>query len=68
MTQFVKEFYKPITYADRIRSLSDEDLAVFFAIVKADLSRYDRPVRPYSGKDVNENYDWLKQQVPEEVL
>lgn len=47
--------------ADKIRAMSDEELAVMFAKTGADLSRLDRPVVPYRGKDVNENYDWLRQ-------
>ena len=50
-----------MTNADRIRAMTDEELAVMFAMLRADLTRLDRSVRPYSGKDVNENYDWLKQ-------
>lgn len=51
----------PPTNADHIRSMTDEELAVMFAMIRADLTRLDRSVRPYSGRDVNENYDWLKQ-------
>lgn len=49
------------TNADHIRSMTDEELAIMFAMLRADLTRLDRPVRPYQGRDVNDNYDWLKQ-------
>lgn len=52
---------KPMTNADRISAMTDEELAVMFAMLRADLTRLDRSVGPYSGRDVNENYDWLKQ-------
>lgn len=52
---------KPQTNADRIRAMTDEELAVMFAKLRADLPRLDRMVQPYSGKDVNDNYDWLQQ-------
>lgn len=51
---------RPATRADVIRAISDEDLAVMFAVLRADLSKLDAPVRSYSGLDVNKNYDWLK--------
>lgn len=50
-----------MTNADRIRAMSDEELAIMFAMLRADLSRLDAAVRPYSGMDVNDNYDWLQQ-------
>ncbi len=53
--------HKPMTNADSIRAMSDEELAIMFAILRADLSRLDAAVRPYSGRDVNDNYDWLRQ-------
>lgn len=56
---------KPQTNADRIRAMSDEELAIMFAMLRADLTRLDRPVRPYQGRDVNDNYDWLQQPVEE---
>lgn len=56
----------PLTNADRIRAMSDEEMAIMFAMLKADLTRLDRPVRQFSGRDANDNYDWL-QQPPEEV-
>ena len=49
------------TNADRIRVMSDEELAIMFAMLRADLGRLDAAVRPYSGNDVNDNYDWLQQ-------
>ena len=57
---------KTDTNADRIRAMSDEEMAIMFAMLKADLTRLDRPVRQFSGRDANDNYDWL-QQPPEEV-
>lgn len=55
------------TNADHIRSMTDEELAVMFAMLKVELTRLDRPVRPYHGRDVNDNYDWLKQPYKEEA-
>ena len=55
------------TNGDRIRAMTDEELAIMFAMLRADLSRLDARVRPYSGRDVNDNYDWLKQPAEEEV-
>lgn len=57
----------PLTNADRIRAMSDEEMAIMFAMLKADLTRLDRPVRKYSGMDVNDNYDWLQQPAEEEL-
>ena len=51
------------TKADKIRSMSDEELAILFAKVRAELWLLDRPVIAYNGKDVNENYDWLRQPI-----
>lgn len=58
---FETEEPKPMTNADHIRAMTDEELGVMFAKLRADLSRLDRRVQPYSGKDVNDNYDWLQQ-------
>lgn len=58
---------KIVTKADRVRAMSDEELAIMFAILRADLSRLDAAIRPYSGRDVNDNYDWLKQPADEDV-
>ncbi|BAK98998.1 hypothetical protein OBV_18000 [Oscillibacter valericigenes Sjm18-20] len=53
------------THADRIRSMSDEELVVFFAKVDAALYRADLPVVAYRGETVNENLDWLRQPAEE---
>lgn len=50
-----------MTNAEKIRAMSDEDLAILFAKVGADLHRLDRPVQSYRGYDANKNYDWLIQ-------
>lgn len=55
------------TNAQHIRSMTDEELAIMFAMLRADLTRLDRPVRPYQGRDVNDNYDWLKQPYKEDA-
>lgn len=49
------------THGDSIRNMSDEELAVLFAMMKADVSRLDRTVRSYSGREVNDALDWLQQ-------
>lgn len=54
-----------MTNAEKIRAMSDEGLAVFLAKVDAALYRADLSVVVYRGKDVNENLDWLKQEVKE---
>ena len=61
-----KQYVKPETNADRIRAMRDEEMAIMFAMLKADLTRLDRPVRQFSGRDANDNYDWLKQPAEEE--
>ena len=55
----------PQTNADRIRAMSDEELAILFAKLKAKPNVLDRMVQSYSGRDVNEWYDWLKQEATE---
>lgn len=52
---------RPATNGDMVRAMTDEELAVLFAILRADLARFDAPVRPYNGLDVNRNYEWLQQ-------
>lgn len=61
-----KQYVKPETNADRIRAMSDEEMAIMFAMLKADLTRLDRPVRQFSGRDANDNYDWLQQPLEED--
>lgn len=51
---------KSMSNADRIRAMSDEDLAIMFAMLRADLTELDMQVRAYRGQDVNDNYDWLR--------
>lgn len=48
---------KSMSNADRIRAMGE----IMFAMLGADLTRLDMPVRPYRGRDVNDNYDWLRQ-------
>lgn len=67
MGNMSKKEYKPLTNGDRIRTMTDEELAIMFAMLRADLSRLDRAVRPYSARDVNGNYDWLKQPAKEDA-
>lgn len=55
----------PATNADHIRSMSNEELAVFFAKVDAALYRADLDVIAYRGEKVNENLDWLCQPAEE---
>jgi len=50
------------TNADRIRAMSDEELAIFLAKVDAALYRANLDVIAYRGEKVNENLDWLKQE------
>ena len=59
--------YEPrrFTNADRIRGMSDEELAVFFAKVDAALYRADLDVTAYRGEKVNANLDWLRQPAEE---
>lgn len=57
----------PITNADRIRAMNDEELAVFLATIQADLYKYDSSAGMFTGTDVNENYNWLQQPAKEEV-
>lgn len=51
----IKKGCASMNNADKIRSMSDEELAIMFAMLRADLSRLDSAVRPYSGRDVNDN-------------
>lgn len=51
---------KHMSNADRIRAMSDEDMAIMFAMLRADLTELDMQVRAYRGQDVNDNYDWLR--------
>lgn len=50
-----------MTNGDRIRQMSDEELAVMFAKLKAvdALYRLGLGVQNYQGRDVNDAYDWL---------
>lgn len=57
--------YEPITNYDRIKSMSVEEMAVFFAKINASLHRANLPVIAYRGEVVNENIDWLLQEVSE---
>ena len=53
--------HPPITNADRIRSMTDEELAVFFTKTKAALYRADLPVIAYSTQDMKDNLEWLQE-------
>ena len=57
---FEEEEKTPQTNADRIRAMTDEELAVFLATIQADLYKYDRSVGMFAGSDANENYSWLQ--------
>ena len=50
-----------ITNAERIRLMTDEDLAVLFAKLKVKPDVLERGVQSYAGKDANKWYDWLMQ-------
>ena len=58
--------YRRETNADRIRAMSDEELAVFLAKVDAALYRADLDVIAYRGAAVNDNLDWLAQPTQED--
>lgn len=51
---------RPTMY-DRVREMDMEEMAVFFAKVKAQLYRADLSVSAYTGAEVNEALDWLSQ-------
>lgn len=50
---------KPMTNADRIRTMNTYELAVFFAKTKAALHLADLPVIAYAAQDRNDNLQWL---------
>lgn len=54
--------YKAATYADRIRAMSDEELAVMFAKLRTKTYLLSLPVQSYRGNDVNDWLDWLRQE------
>ena len=59
------DHFKPIqqriktTRADKIRAMSDGELAVFFAKTDAALYRSELPIIAYRGETVNDNLEWL---------
>lgn len=53
------------TNADRIREMSDADLAVLLAKMCADPDRLERAVQSYSGRDANRCMDFLEQPAEE---
>ena len=55
----VKEYYEPMTNADRIRSMSDEELAEHFSELIKDT--YENEY----CKDVNDWLEWLQSEVEE---
>ena len=55
-----------MTNAEKIRAMSDEEMAVFLAKGDAALYRADLDVVAYRGEKVNENLDWLQQPAKEE--
>ena len=54
------------TNFERIKAMTIEEMATFFAKAKADLKITDRRVVAYRGKDANENIEWLESEVQEE--
>lgn len=51
---------------NRIKNMTVEEMAVFFAKINARVHRADLPVVAYYGEDVNRNIDWLMQEVADE--
>ncbi|MBQ7815786.1 MAG: hypothetical protein IJ339_00320 [Oscillospiraceae bacterium] len=58
--------HKPLTNFERIKAMTVEEIAVFFAKAKADLERTYRQVIAYKVADVNENIEWLESEVQED--
>ena len=58
--------YSKPTNADRIRGMTDEELAVFLAKIDVALYRANLDVIAYRGATVNDNLDWLTQPAKEE--
>lgn len=57
-------FMPPITNADRIRTMSDEELAVFLSAVKF---RRETPLNIPDFLYIKDAYDWLQQPAEEDT-